>query len=145
MFFILLVPIVANAGTYKIDGDFEGCDYDQFYPLAGGGILECQEYNYFYEYAPEVRTDGREVITIGNNKVHATLHNGSVIKTKVDGEFNGCDYDKKINLQNGLVFVCSSYEYKYSYSPEVMIYFVESNKPQVFIKGKKYNGTLYKK
>ncbi len=43
---IMLSPVVSNAGTYKIDGDFDGCDYEQLYPLAGGGVLECQKYNY---------------------------------------------------------------------------------------------------
>ena len=133
-----------QAGTYHIDGEFDGCDYEQAYPIQGGGVLVCNEYNYFYEYSPEVISDGRKVILIGGNKVDAKLQNGSVIQTRVDGDFEGCDFDKKINLQNGLIFVCSDYGYSYAYNPKVTIVFLDKNLPVVYIKGKKYNGRLYK-
>tara|TARA_Y100001934_G_scaffold46897_1_gene56713 strand:+ start:357 stop:824 length:468 start_codon:yes stop_codon:yes gene_type:complete len=132
------------AETYQIDGDFDGCDYGKLYPISGGGILECREYNYFYEYAPEVRSDGRDVITIGDEKVDAYLHNGSVIETRVSDDFEGCDFDKRIEFVNGLTFVCSTYSYTYSFMPRVKIMMISGRSPEVYIGGKKYRGTLYK-
>ena len=133
-----------HAGTYQISGAFNGCDHGKLYPIMGGGVLECKEYNYFYEYSPEVRSDGREVITIGDEKVDAYLHNGSVITTQVADEFEGCDFDKRYELLNGLIFVCSTYSYSYSYMPEVKIILVEGWSPVVYIDGEKYDGTLYR-
>lgn len=135
---------IAFAGTYSIDGEFEGCEHGKLYPIMGGGILECMEYNYFYEYSPIVQSDGRRVITIGSEIVDGYLHDGSVIKTKVIDEFEGCDWDKRIELLNGLVFVCSTYSYTYSYMPEVKIFIMDNRNPQVFIGGKLYSGVLYK-
>ena len=42
-------------------------------------------------------------------------------ETQVDGDFEGCDFDKRIPLTNGLVFVCSTYSYSYAYMPDVLI------------------------
>jgi hypothetical protein len=132
------------AGTYKIDGEFNGCDYDKLYPIVGGGILECQEYKYFYVYSPQVRSDGKTVVTIGNKTVKATLHNGSFINTNVSGEFKGCNFNKRIRFQNGLTFVCSEYNYNYDYMPEVKILIISGRTPQVRIGNTVYQGTLYK-
>jgi hypothetical protein len=143
--FLLINFTVAYSGTFTLDGNFEGCEYGKIYPLSGGGLLECREYKYFYEFSPEVRTDGREVITIGNEKVQAYILDGSVLKTKVTDTFEGCDFDKRIELENGLVFVCRSYGYAYAYRPEVLIVNAAGRPPEVYIKGKKYNGTLYRK
>ena len=41
------------SGTYQIEGDFDGCEYGKLYPIVGGGILECLEYNYFYDMDTE--------------------------------------------------------------------------------------------
>ena len=135
---------VSFAGTYQIDGGFDGCEYGKLYPLLGGGILECREYNYFYEYSPEIRSDGRDVITIGDEKVDAYLHDGSVIETQVYDDFEGCDFDKKIKFVNGLTFICSTYSYTYSYMPEVKIMMISGQPPKVYIGGEQYDGTLYR-
>jgi hypothetical protein len=67
-------------------------------------------------------------------------------ETRVEGEFEGCDFDKRIPLANGLIFVCSSYNYTYSYRPEVLILKnVKSGDIKVLIKGREYRGTLYRK
>lgn len=41
--------------------------------------------------------------------------------TRVDGDFEGCEYDKKIKLQNGWVLSCQTYRYHYAYSPSVAV------------------------
>lgn len=132
------------SGTYQIEGDFDGCEYGKLYPIVGGGILECLEYNYFYDYSPTVRSDGRQVITIGDEVVEGYLHNGSVIQTKVFDDFEGCDWDKKIEFLNGLSFICSTYSYTYSYMPDVKIFIIKDRVPEVYIGNKLYSGTLYK-
>lgn len=132
------------AGTYQIDGEFTGCEYGKLYPIMGGGILECMEYNYFYEYSPTIRSDGRRVITIGREIVDGYLHDGSVIETLVLDEFEGCEWNKRIEFLNGLVFICSTYSYTYSYMPNVKIFLVDGIAPQVYIGGELYSGTLYK-
>ena len=147
IFFIatpLFFPTV-YAGTFQIDGDFDGCDYDKYYPIWGYDLLlMCKEYNYFYEYMPEVRTDQREVITIGDERVEAIIVDGRVIETRISDDFDGCDYDKRYELDNGLIFLCNSYSYSYSYRPKVKIVIPFNGKPEVYIKGKKYRGDVYR-
>jgi len=64
--------------------------------------------------------------------------------TQVDGDFEGCDFNKRIPLTNGLVFVCSEYNYSYSYMPEVLILKqVKSGDIKVLIDDDEYEGTLY--
>jgi hypothetical protein len=134
---------VAHAAQeYTVEDTFDGCDYGKLYALAGGGILECLEYQYFYDYRPRVIASGREVIIIGDNRVNAVLHNGSVHQTYISGEFNGCDFDKVYSMDNGLLFQCSTYSYTYSYRPEVKIFVVEGRTPSVHIGGEKYDGRL---
>ena len=71
---------------------------------------------------------------------------GVVEETTVDGEFEGCDFDKRIPLTNGLSFVCSGYSYSYSYMPEVLILkHVTSGDIKVLIDDEEYDGTLYRR
>ena len=66
-------------------------------------------------------------------------------ETQVDGEFEGCDFEKRIPLTNGLVFVCSTYSYSYSFMPEVLILqHVKSGDIKVLIDEDEYDGTLYR-
>src|SRR5262245_42296108 len=45
-----------------------------------------------------------------------------VASSQVDGSFEGCDFDKKIRLANGMVLTCRTYSYSYSYRPKVIIF-----------------------
>jgi hypothetical protein len=45
-----------------------------------------------------------------------------VAVTQVDGEFKGCDWDRPIKLQNGMVLKCRTYSYSYSYAPEAAVF-----------------------
>ena len=142
--FVLLVCYTGHlsAATYHFNGEFDGCEHGKLYELVGGGVLECQGHNHFYAYLPEVQTEGRRVIMIGDERVDGYVHDGSVTRTRIDGECEGCEYDKRYDLLNGLVFVCRMYSYSYSYSPEVKI-FVFSGRTKVTIRGKEYEGTVY--
>lgn len=42
--------------------------------------------------------------------------------TSVDGEFNGCDFDRVIRFTDGSVHRCSTYSYTYSYRPDAIIF-----------------------
>lgn len=69
-----------------------------------------------------------------------------VLETEVDGEFEGCDFDKRIPLQNGMVFVCSEYNYTYSYTPEVLILkHVSSGDIKVLIDDEEFEGTVFRR
>jgi len=69
-----------------------------------------------------------------------------IAKTRVDGEFEGCDFDKRIPLKNGLVFVCSSYSYTYGYMPEVLILkHVTNGDTKVLIKEREFRGKLWRR
>jgi hypothetical protein len=69
-----------------------------------------------------------------------------VEETNVDGEFEGCEYDKRIPLSNGLIFVCSEYSYSYSFRPEVLILeHVRTGDIKVLIDDEDYDGTLYRR
>ncbi len=141
---VALCNSVQAAEEYTISDEFDGCEHGKLYELDGGGVLECQEYNYFYEYRPRVIASGREVIVIGDEKVSGYLHDGSVYRTNVSDEFEGCDYDKVYKLDNGLLFQCSTYNYHYAYRPEVKIFVIEGRSPVVFIDGDEYDGTLFR-
>ena len=45
-----------------------------------------------------------------------------VAVTQVDGTFDGCDHDKKINLANQWVLTCGEYNYSYAYRPDVVVF-----------------------
>lgn len=42
--------------------------------------------------------------------------------TQVDGEFEGCDFDKIIKLMDGSALKCSSYGYQYAYMPDAVVF-----------------------
>lgn len=42
--------------------------------------------------------------------------------TEVDGEFEGCDFDKHIRMTDGSVYTCAEYNYTYSYNPEAIVF-----------------------
>lgn len=141
----LLPTAVLAADQYTIDGAFDGCEREKFYALERGGILECEEYKYFYAYRPIVIAEGRKVVTINDKKVRAKLHNGNIAKTRIDGVFEGCEIGKLYPLENGLIFECQTYHYAYAYRPEVLIITVLGKRPVVMINGRKYEGNLLRR
>lgn len=69
-----------------------------------------------------------------------------VEETRVDGTFEGCDYDKIIPFVNRLLFQCRTYSYSYSYRPEVLILqHIRNGDLKVIINGREYYGQLYKR
>ncbi|WP_028747972.1 hypothetical protein [Rhizobium mesoamericanum] len=71
---------------------------------------------------------------------------GAIEITNVDGEYQGCEYGKQIELLNGLIFQCSTYNYHYAYSPEVIILQSLHNKElRVLIDEEEIEGQLYRR
>lgn len=68
-----------------------------------------------------------------------------VERTQVDGEFEGCEFDKRIPLMNGMIFVCQGYSYSYAFMPEVLILQnIHHGGVRVLIDRDGYPGTLYR-
>jgi hypothetical protein len=157
---VLALPIIATAPAHgasksslesdgwtviartSVSGTFDGCDYDLPVPLDAGYTFLCQEYNYHYAYRPDflvMDLDGRKKYLIDGEEFTGTLYKGAPTVTHVTGAFEGCDYDRFITLDNGLLFKCRTYHYHYAYRPEVIIF-----GSMVSIAGTKYNGELYR-
>ncbi len=43
--------------------------------------------------------------------------------TQVEDEFEGCDFDRRIEFDNGLTLTCSTFSYTYSFRPDAVIFF----------------------
>lgn len=64
-----------------------------------------------------------------------------VAETYIEGEFNGCEYDKKIRFANRQIFTCRSYSYSYSYRPKVQILkHVQYGSTKILIGDREYSG-----
>ncbi len=114
----------------QIDDAFEGFDDEMVFELADGSFWIQDEYKYWYHYAyrPRVnilRKGGRLYLQVdGQNQVVAIHQITDVIKSQVNGEFKGWEGETTYKLTNGQVWQQStySYEYTYSYMPEVTVY-----------------------
>ena len=42
--------------------------------------------------------------------------------TNVRGDFEGCDFDKRVRFDNGWTLTCSTYSYSYAYHPDAVIF-----------------------
>ncbi len=69
-----------------------------------------------------------------------------VAETKVDGDFEGCEYDKIINLKNNLLFECKVSRIGIGLNPRVYIMrHYRTGDIKVIIKDREYRGKLWKK
>jgi hypothetical protein len=53
--------------------------------------------------------------------------------TTVRGDFEGCDFEKRIRFDNGWTLTCSGYSYSYAYRPDAVIF-----SKAIEIKGRNY-------
>ena len=127
----------------QIVGAFNGCDFGKAYELANGKLLVCCDYSYSYSYSPRVIIIDASTVLIGENQYSAEIKEGSILKTNVAGTFEGCNFDVRINFDNGLIFACQTYKYHYAYRPAVEIVWIDGSYT-VYIDKDKYDGTLYK-
>jgi len=70
---------------------------------------------------------------------------GVLERTSVNGEYQGCDFNRQIPLMDGLVFVCETYSYSYAYDPEVLILKnVRDGTVKTMINGTQVSGNFYR-
>jgi|GEM_PF-433252 len=51
------------------------------------------------------------------------LEGWTVVKvSSINGEFEGCDYHKPVELIDGTILRCSSYGYQYGYMPDAVLF-----------------------
>jgi hypothetical protein len=65
-----------------------------------------------------------------------------VTKTIGKGEFTGCEFNRQVQLRNGMVFVCLGDARGRAYEPDVTILRNNSGDIRVLIDGEEYRGTL---
>ena len=111
---------------------FMGNDGEVF-KLSDGSIWQVKyEYEYMYEYYPSVTmcpskgfmiVEGTRlnVVSIGGG---GGVSSSEVIESRIDGESEGFEGDTIFKLTNGQIWqqIDGKYQYKYKYSPEVLIY-----------------------
>jgi hypothetical protein len=106
--------------------------------LSSGSIWEIQfSYEYLYEYYPSVIVcpATRKLIIKGKSLSVLQIREGTqaslreagsepaVIESRIDGDFEGWDYEAIFKLQNGQMWMQTSsrYRYRYKFSPGVVI------------------------
>ncbi|QNU63978.1 hypothetical protein [Vreelandella titanicae] len=139
IFVVLLVaaPYSAWASCYQSSiqepTPFMG-NHGEVFQLIDGSFWEVtHEYEYLYEYYPEVVVcPSRGQIILGGKALSVQQvgggsvgsgSSGNIIETNIDGEFEGWEGETIFRLMNGQIWQQSSYSYlyHYSYSPRVII------------------------
>lgn len=110
---------------------------DEIFKLLSGSVWQVKyEYEYLYAYYPNVVICPSEnkliihgmvlnVVSVSSNvRSSESAVSGSIIESRIDGDFNGWGGETIYKLQNGQVWQQSSYYYyyHYSYSPKAIIY-----------------------
>lgn len=116
---------------------FMGNDVEIF-KIDDGSIWQVKyEYEYLYEYSPDViicpsqgkliigeSTLNIEPITSNNSGQSSSVSGGGVIESQIDGDFEGFEGETIAKLMNWQIWQQSEYWYHYHYSfmPKVLIY-----------------------
>ena len=143
--FIVLSSFIFNTSIFAqsaiivsdgyIDGEFEGWEGETVFEMSDGTIWLQSEYSYLYQYAynPEAivfRKDNNYFLKVEDvDDILQVIPVQKVIKSKIDGDFEGFEGDTVYKLYNGTVWqqIDGKYKYKYAYSPKVLIYKVGKN------------------
>ncbi|MDO8447141.1 MAG: hypothetical protein Q7T53_13790 [Deltaproteobacteria bacterium] len=112
----------------KIEGEFEGFDDEVIFKMANGTYWIQDQYKYWYHYAysPQATITeerGGYILSVAGNSIPVRRTN-NVIESRIDGEFKGWEGETVYKLVNGQEWQQSSYkyQYKYSYTPQVIVY-----------------------
>ncbi|MFZ6695202.1 hypothetical protein ACO0J1_05425 [Stenotrophomonas acidaminiphila] len=104
--------------------------------LSDGTLWEVKyEYEYLYEYYPTViicPSRGKmgvkgKMLNVnflgGSSSASSPSSSGTIIESKIDGEFTGWEGETVFKLMNGQVWqqIDGRYKYKYKYSPKVLL------------------------
>jgi len=114
----------------NIEGDFEGWEGETVFEISDGTfwIQAAYSYRYHYFYRPEamVLKQGNYFFlkVNGINEILPVMPLEKVIKSKIDGNFNGFEGNTIYRLFDGSIWqqIDGKYKYKYAYSPRVLVY-----------------------
>ena len=141
-FALAISPTSATAqdcfqSTVLSPSPFMGNDGETF-KLADGSIWQVKyEYEYLYQYSPEVlvcpaqgkliigeKSLNIEPISLAKSRNSTPASNSPVIESQIDGDFEGFEGETIIKLVNGQIWQQAEYWYHYHYSfmPKVIIY-----------------------
>ena len=85
------------------------------------------------------------IISVYANDFENLCKNGYAVthETRIyDYDFDGCEYNKVYKLANGMKFICTSYNYHYSYNPRVYILQNRYGNYKVIIDDEEFQGRL---
>lgn len=114
----------------RIDGDFEGFDDENLFPLSNGQywIQKNYKYWYYYSYMANVTVyeyNNRHYLTVDGKEQLVEIDKiDNVVKATIINDFNGWSGDTIFELDNGQIWKQSEYDYDYNYSyrPDAIIY-----------------------
>jgi hypothetical protein len=114
----------------RIDGNFEGFDDRNLFPLYNGQYWIQKNYKYWYHYSYMANITiyqyiNNHFLTVdGQNQFVEIELIANVIKATIVNDFNGWAGDTIIELDNGQIWKQSeyNYDYNYSYRPVAVIY-----------------------
>ncbi len=107
---------------------------NEIFKLASGGLWQVKyEYEYLYEYLPNVIIcpnagkliiNGKQLTVQQVSSGGSTKSSGGIIESSINGEFKGWEGESIYALMNGQIWQQSSYyyHYHYAYAPKVLIY-----------------------
>lgn len=127
----------------RIDGDLEGFDDENLFPLVNGHYWIQKEYKYWYHYSYMANItiyqyNNRYYLTVdGQNHFVEVNLISDVIKATIISDFNGWSGDTIFELDNGQIWKQNeyAYEYNYSYRPDAIIY-SDGFDYKLFVEGK---------
>ena len=135
VFFLSFSPIVLPESIEivskgNIEGDFEGWQGETVFEISDGTfwIQAAYSYTYHYAYHPEamvLRQGSYFFLKVnGINEILPVMPLEKVIKSKIDGNFNGFEGNTIYRLLDGSIWqqIDGKYKYKYAYSPRVLVY-----------------------
>lgn len=119
-------PIIKS----QIDGDFEGFDDENIFPLYNGQYWIQKNYKYWYHYSYMARVTIYEYrnsyyLTVDGQKEFVEIEIlNNIIKATIVNDFNGWSGDTLFELDNGQIWKQDEYDYDYNYSyrPDALIY-----------------------
>lgn len=119
---------IASKGN--IEGDFKGWNGETIFEMSDGTfwIQAVYSYRYYYAYRPKamvLKKDNYFFLKVdGINEILPVLPLEKIIKSQIDGNFNGFEGNSIYKLYDGSIWqqIDGIYVYIYVFSPKVLVY-----------------------